>query len=307
MEKIDFSNFDLSFDRKIRFDHAILQSLSFKDFGDKEVFIQRDDLIHPIISGNKWRKLEGWVRYARENGFHTLVTFGGAFSNHLVATAAAGYQLGFKTIGLLRADEHIENHYLSIAKAYGMQVIGVSRELYREKTQLLNEYASLEGHLVIPEGGQGEFAFEGFESLIASFDQPINFIVHASATATTAVGLALAIQKMNLNIRIKSILVLKNLQSQLDYAREYGVDGMIDFVDGFHFGGYAKVTPDLLRFNDHFSDETQILIDPVYAAKALWALREMIHCNEIDGKIAFLHTGGMLGRFSDKFQNIQKR
>lgn len=307
MEKVDFAHFNLSLDRKIDFDHAKLQSLSFIDFGNKEVFIQRDDLIHPIISGNKWRKLEGWVRYARENGFHTLVTFGGAYSNHLVATAAAGYQLGFKTIGLLRADEQIENHYLNIAKAYGMQVVGVSRELYREKTQLLNEYASFEGHLVIPEGGQGELAFEGFESLVASLDQPVDCIVHASATATTAVGLALAIQKMNLDIRIKAILVLKNLQSQIDYARDYGVDGMIDFVDGFHFGGYAKVTPDLLRFNDHFSDETQILIDPVYTAKALWALREMIQCNEIDGKIAFLHTGGMLGRFSDKFQNMQKR
>lgn len=307
MEKVDFTHFNLSLDRNIDFEHAKLQSLSFKDFGNKEVFIQRDDLIHPIISGNKWRKLEGWVRYARDNGYHTLVTFGGAYSNHLVATAAAGYQFGFKTIGLLRADEQIENHYLNIAKAYGMQVVGVSRELYREKTQLLNEYGSLEGHLVIPEGGQGELAFEGFESLVALFDQPIDFIVHASATATTAVGLALAIQKMNLDIRIKAILVLKNQQSQIDYAREYGVDEMIDFVDGFHFGGYAKVTPGLLRFNDHFSDETQILIDPVYTAKALWALREMLHCNEIDGKIAFLHTGGMLGRFSDKFQNIQKR
>ena len=306
MEKVEFTHFDLSLDRKIHFEHAKLQSLSFKDFGDKEVFIQRDDLIHPIISGNKWRKLEGWVRYARENRFHTLVTFGGAFSNHLVATAAAGYQLGFKTIGLLRADEHIENHYLNIAKSYGMQVVGVSREQYREKTELFNEYSSFEGHLVIPEGGQGELAFEGFESLIASFDQPIDFIVHASATATTAVGLALAIQELNLNIRIKAILVLKNLQSQIDYARAYGVEDMIDFVDGFHFGGYAKVTPDLLRFNDHFSDDTQILIDPVYTAKALWALREMIHCNEIDGKIAFLHTGGMLGRFSEKFQNLQK-
>ena len=306
MEKIDFSNFDLTLDRKIRFDHAILQSLSFKEFGNKEVFIQRDDLIHPVISGNKWRKLEGWVKYARENGFHTLVTFGGAFSNHLVATAAAGYQLGFETVGLLRADEHIENHYLSIAKSYGMKVIGVSRELYREKTQLFNDYSSFEGHLVIPEGGQGERAFEGFERLIASFDQTIDYIVHASATATTAVGLALAIQKLNLKIRVKAILVLKNLQSQVDYARAYGVEDMIDFVDGFHFGGYAKVTPDLLRFNDSFIEETQIIVDPVYTAKALWALREMIHCKGIEGKIVFLHTGGMLGRFSEKFQNLKK-
>ncbi len=305
MEKIDFANFDLSVDRKILLEQATLEPLEFSEFNDARVYIQRDDLIHPVISGNKWRKLEGWIRYAKEHNYLTLVTFGGAFSNHLVATAAAGYQLGFKTIGLLRADEHIDNHYLNIARAYGMEIRGVSRELYREKTQLFNEYSSIEGHLVIPEGGQGELAFEGFEALLASFSRPVDRIIHASATATTAVGLALAIKKLKLNIRIKAVLVLKNFQQQLDYAREFGVDDMIDFVDGFHFGGYAKVTPDLLRFNDGFYSETQIMVDPVYTAKALWALREMIQCNEIKGEVVFLHTGGMLGRYSDKFQNMQ--
>jgi 1-aminocyclopropane-1-carboxylate deaminase len=258
------------------------------------------------VSGNKWRKLEGWIRHAKENNFHTLVTFGGAYSNHLVATAAAGNFLGFKTIGILRADEEIDNHYLQIAKAYGMQIRGVSRDQYREKTALLSEYSHLEGCLLIPEGGQGDLALEGFESLVLSWKDKVDVVYHASATATTAVGLAQAIKKLNLSIQIKAVLVLKNLPAQIEYAEQHGLNDIIEFIPDFHFGGYAKFTPELIQFQKDFTDQTGIVIDPVYTAKALYALK--MDCKKClftpNQKVAFLHTGGMLGGMSEKFKNL---
>lgn len=303
---MDFSLESLLGNKDIALSNAILEPLQFSDFGKQSVFIQRDDLIHPIVSGNKWRKLEGWIRHAKENNFHTLVTFGGAYSNHLVATAAAGNFLGFKTIGILRADEEIDNHYLQIAKLYGMQIRGVSRDQYREKTALMSQYSQLEGCLLIPEGGQGDLALEGFESLVLSWKDKVDVVYHASATATTAVGLAKAIKKLNLPIQIKTVLVLKNLPAQIEYVEHHGVNDIIEFIPDFHFGGYAKSTPELIQFQKDFTDQTSIVIDPVYTAKALYALK--MDCEKglftPNQKVAFLHTGGMLGGMSEKFKNL---
>ena len=303
---MDFSLESLLGNREIALSNAILEPLQFSDFGNQSVLIQRDDLIHPIVSGNKWRKLEGWIRYAKEDNIHTLVTFGGAYSNHLVATAAAGNFLGFKTIGILRADEEIDNHYLQIAKSYGMQIRGVSRDQYREKTALISEYSHLEGCLLIPEGGQGDLALEGFESLVLSWKGKVDVVYHASATATTAVGLAKAIKKLNLSIQIKAVLVLKNLNAQIEYTEQHGVLDIIEFIPDFHFGGYAKSTPELIQFQRDFTKQTNIVIDPVYTAKALSALKS--DCEKRlfmpNQKVIFLHTGGMLGGMSEKFRNL---
>ncbi len=303
---MDFPLNALIENREIALSNAILEPLIFSDLGNNSIFIQRDDLIHPIVSGNKWRKLEGWIRHAKENNIHTLVTFGGAYSNHLVATAAAGNFLGFKTVGILRADEEIDNHYLQIAKSCGMQIRGVSRELYREKTALMSEYSQMEGCMVIPEGGQGDLALEGFESLVLTWKDKVDVVYHASATATTAVGLAKAIKKLNLAIQIKAVLVLKNLNAQIEYAEQHGVYDIIDFIPDFHFGGYAKSTPELIEFQKDFTIQTNIMIDPVYTAKALFALKNDSENGVFlsNQKIAFLHTGGMLGGMSEKFKNV---
>jgi 1-aminocyclopropane-1-carboxylate deaminase len=304
MDKISQLLLKFGFDPRQEFslERSILGPLQLPNCGNYGLYIQRDDLIHPVISGNKWRKLEGWVQYAKNGGYHTLVTFGGAYSNHLVATAAAGNMLGFNTIGLLRADEPITNHYLEISSGYGMDIRGISRELFREKSQLTSEFSSLEGHLVIPEGGQGDLAFEGFDQLVLSLAGKVDVILHASATATTAVGLALAIKKYHLEVKVKAILVLKNVQSQIEYATSHGVSEIIEFVDGYHFGGYAKTTEELMNFTSEFELLNQIVIDPVYTSKALWGMREMYLKGAFLGlRVAFLHTGGMLGRFSDKF------
>jgi len=303
---VDFSLTELINNRDIALSRAILEPLIFSNFGKTSIYIQRDDLIHPIVSGNKWRKLEGWIRHAKENNFHTLVTFGGAYSNHLVATAASGNFLGFKTIGILRADEEIDNHYLQIAKSYGMQIRGVSRDQYREKTALMSEYSQLGGCLLIPEGGQGDLALEGFESLVLGWKDKVDFVYHASATATTAVGLAKVIKKLNLSIQIKAVLVLKNLPAQIEYAEQHGLNDIIEFIPNFHFGGYAKYTPELIQFQKDFTEQTGIVIDPVYTAKALYALK--MDCEKglftPNQKVAYLHTGGMLGGMSETFKNL---
>jgi len=303
---VDFTLESLLGNRDIAVSNAVLEPLKFSDFGNQSVLIHRDDLIHPIVSGNKWRKLEGWIHYAKENNIHTLVTFGGAYSNHLVATAAVGNFLGFKTVGILRADEEIDNHYLQIAKTYGMQIQGVSRDQYREKTALMSEYSQLEDCLLIPEGGQGDFALEGFESLVLSWKDKVDVVYHASATATTAVGLAKAIKKFNLPIQVKAVLVLKNLDAQIEYVQQHGVSDIIEFIPDFHFGGYAKSTLELIQFQKDFTEQTNIVIDPVYTAKALFALKYDCENGNLlpSQNVAFLHTGGMLGGMSEKFKNV---
>ena len=264
------------------------------------LWVQRDDLIHPIISGNKWRKLQGWVKYAQTHNYHTLLTFGGAYSNHLVATAAAGHLFGLSTKGILRGDEPLDNLYLQVAKHYGMEISGISRSDFRDKETLYEQFKNQEGVLLIPDGGQGELAFEGFMDLVNSWNEMPQRIIHASATATTAVGLAKAIEARRSTSIISSVLVLKNLQSQVEYAMNHGVIDRISFLEGYAWGGYAKFHPELWQFKQEFEELNGWKIDPVYTAKALYALREELLKGTIDAgeKIVFLHTGGTLTNFT---------
>ena len=142
----------------IEFDnlHAPLQPLRIKGI-EGDVYIQRDDLIHPLVSGNKWRKLQYHILYARQQCKTRLVTFGGAYSNHLLATAAAGAILGLQTTAFLRADEPIDNHYLRAARLFGMELIPVSREDYRDKQGLYDAHFGHHAHaMFIAEGGAGD-------------------------------------------------------------------------------------------------------------------------------------------------------
>lgn len=286
-----------SIDVPINLSQAILQPLNLGFWGiNAEIMIQRDDLIHPLISGNKWRKLEGWLKMASEKNANTLITFGGAYSNHLVATAVAAKQHGLKSVGYLRGDEPINNIYLDIAKAAGMEIIGLSRADFREKSALMDDLIKDSSCLVIPEGGQGTPAFLGFEEMVNSWKICPEVIVHASATASTAVGLATALKKVNHSAKIWSVPVLKNLTAQFGFASENGVAEIIQFRDGYHFGGYAKMPTELIEFQLEFQENTQIIIDPVYNAKALWMLRDSLVRGEINANknLVFLHTGGML-------------
>ena len=277
-----------------------------------DVWIQRDDLIHPVISGNKWRKLVGHLAEMSAKGKRILVTYGGAYSNHLVATAVAAELIGFRSIGILRGDEPLDNHYLRVARGAGMTLVGVSRALYRDKLEALSvvlgdQGLSEEAVYVVAEGGKGEAGFEGFQSLVDGWcARGIAFqhIFHASATATTALGLRIALDQRDLMAEIHAVMVLKNWAEQQGFAEEQGISEKLNFVSGYEFGGYAKGDASLYAFIDQVVARNDVPLDWVYTGKALFALNEWLEVEAKKGTVlsdatgvfpvVFLHTGGVL-------------
>ena len=282
-----------------------------------DVWIQRDDLIHPIVSGNKWRKLTGHLNQMSIEGKRILITFGGAYSNHLVATAVAAQAAGLRCIGILRGEEEMQNHYLDIAKAAGMELHGVSRALYRDKSAalanvLIRLTLTPEDVFVVAEGGSGPLGLIGFNDLVDDWQKTgkrFNHIFHASATGTTAVGLRKALDQSRMNdkgqkdIVIHSILVLKNLIEQMEFAQRHNAE--ISWVEGYEFGGYAKSTEALNDFVQSVSIRNSIAFEPIYTGKALFALNDWLITQkesdalELDKEsgvfpVVFLHTGGTL-------------
>lgn len=282
-----------------------------------DVWIQRDDLIHPVVSGNKWRKLVGHLAQLSMEGKRVLITFGGAYSNHLVATAVAAQASGLRCIGVLRGEEEMKNHYLEIASGAGMELYGVSRALYRDKAAALDQIlrkcdVSPEEVFVVPEGGSGPLGLLGFRDLIDDWQKTgkrIEHVFHASATGTTAVGLRKALDESVINdnlpkeVVVHSILVLKNSTEQLEFAQCHSAD--LTLVEGYEFGGYAKSNPALINFVQSVSLRNGIAFEPIYTGKALFALNDWIIAQkgsttlEWDKEsgvfpVVFLHTGGTL-------------
>lgn len=291
--------------------NSVLQALKADCLGPFEnIFIKRDDLIHPIVSGNKWRKLEFAIKKALAENKNHLVTFGGAYSNHMVATACAGASLGLKTSCFIRGDElqGTANHYLFSAQLYGMELIPVSREQYRLKSTLFEEYFGTQAHTYfVAEGGESTEGIEGVEKIIAELEFVPDYIVHASATATTACGLGSGLQKIQAqNTQVLSIAVLKNKEEQTTKIENLGLQNICEIIEGFECGGYAKTNTELLLFCKDFIRQTGIMIDPVYTGKALFAMAQLLKNGTIDPhkKTVFLHTGGTLGIFSDKFRGL---
>jgi len=318
-----------------------------------EVLIQRDDLIHPLVSGNKWRKLKGWIREAENSDTKLVITFGGAFSNHMIATASSCRLANLKCAIAVRGEEVMENHYLDVAKQEGAITIGIERNIFRDRGRALERFLGLlllehrswvirtlgldlyyslqhfldnevwreidwdlgfigDGFMVIPEGGKGERAFIGFEELVEWWKslEIRPWIFHASATGTTSVGLVRAFEKLGLEYRLSSVLVLKNIDEQqiyfdrfVDFELEYGSH---EFLLDSIFGGYAKTTDELFGFIQEVMElNPDQLFDPIYTAKALYSMNKRLQSDTIDlenGYVPiFLHTGGQLGGFSEKF------
>ncbi len=268
------------------------------DLGSFSFWIQRDDLIHPVVSGNKSRKLQGWLAYYQEQHFQGIVTFGGAFSNHLIATASVCGDLKIPCLGLVRGDEGFSNAYLNYCRARGMELKFVSRSDYRNKDLLSSAYQNHEGrkNLIIPEGGKGELGLKGFDALVASWESDFpDIVVHASATATTAAGLILALQKRGAPTKVLPVLVLKNEAEQKDALKEWDIFDGFEFLSDYHFGGYAKSDSRLLEFINEAQSRLQVPLEPVYSGKAFYALIHEVLPLYTEKKVCFLHTGGCFG------------
>ena len=272
-------------------------------------WIKRDDLIDPYISGNKWRKLKYILEAAYRQQKKHLVTFGGAYSNHLVATAAACARNGLKSSAFVRGDaaECTDNEMLMLCRLFGMELIFTDRTSYRNKPALFEAHFDQDSSAYfVDEGGASPEAVEGCAEIIAELPADIDHLFCAAGTGTTAAGLLKGIVTAGLDTKLHVIPVLKGGDFIADeITRHTGNTSQMMLHTDFHFGGYAKTTPDLISYIKRFSADTGILVDPVYTGKMFYAIDQLIARGHFspEEKVVALHTGGLLGLMGmkDKF------
>ncbi|POG23628.1 1-aminocyclopropane-1-carboxylate deaminase [Aeromonas bestiarum] len=264
------------------------------------LWCKRDDLIHPTISGNKWRKLKYQLQHARTQGIKHLISFGGAYSNHIHALAAAGCQSGLNTTGIIRGEpEAASNSTLSAAKGWGMDLIFVDRQSYRRRQdpEWLAQFAAPDT-LIVPEGGSSPLALPGVAELVDEVPFSPDLWVLPCASGGTLAGLIAGKRDQE---RILAIAVLKGASFIADevcrlHPAAATTPGWQVALD-HHDGGYAKFSPALWQWVQAFSAQTGLPLEPIYSGKAMWGLFRELAAGHIPrgSKIVFIHTGGMQG------------
>lgn len=281
-----------------------------------QLFMKREDLLHPHISGNKWRKLKYNLQAARELGHEVLLTFGGAYSNHIAAVAAAGNEFGFRTLGIIRGEEHQPlNATLTFAQEQGMELRYIDRTTYKEKDrpevvqQLKEQFGAL---YLIPEGGSNALAVQGCAEIVAGIDSnAYDYLCTACGTGGTLAGM---VAGMNRRQQLLGFPVLKGgsfLKAEVDkLTKEY--NGQLyhnyQLMTHYHFGGYAKWTPELLDFMNLFRDVTGIPLDPIYTGKMLFGIYDLVQKGffKPGTRLLAIHTGGLQGiqGFRERFGDL---
>jgi 1-aminocyclopropane-1-carboxylate deaminase len=241
--------------------------------------LKRDDLINPEIPGNKWRKLKYNLQAAQDQGLSRLLTFGGAFSNHIRATAAAGHYFGFETVGVIRGEEHHPlNDCLAYAVARGMTLTYLDRATYRRKTEpevlaaLEREYGPC---YLLPEGGSNGLAVRGTAELVSEITTDFDVICCATGTGGTLAGIAAGLSGPQRALGFAVLKGGKFLEGEVRRLQQeaYGTATTNWSVDvDFHFGGYAKRTSALDSFVADFNDRHDVKLDWLYEAKMLYGL-----------------------------------
>ncbi len=264
------------------------------------LFIRREDLIHPFISGNKFRKLKYNLVQAKAENQDMLLTFGGAFSNHIAAVAYAGKEQGFKTIGIIRGDELEskinENPTLKFAQECGMQFKFVTRENYRQKMEvefIENLKQEFGDFYLVPEGGTNQFAVQGCEEILSKEDAQYDFVCCAVGTGGTISGI------INSCLPHQKVLGFPALKGDFlkEDIRKFARNENWELITDYHFGGYGKVNPELITFINQFYLENQIPLDPIYTGKMVFGVMDLINTNYFpeNSKILLIHTGGLQG------------
>ncbi|BCB86422.1 1-aminocyclopropane-1-carboxylate deaminase [Phytohabitans suffuscus] len=244
--------------------------------------LKRDDLIHPEIPGNKWRKLEHNLAAARARGHRRLLTFGGAYSNHIRAVAAAGHYFGFSTVGVIRGEEHLPlNPTLAYASGRGMRLRYLDRTTYRSKTDpqvIAGLRREIGDFYLLPEGGSNTLALRGCAGLPAEIPFRFDHICCATGTGGTLAGIALGLAGGQ---RATGFSALKGGDFLADEVRRlqtgYGrVTGNWSVETGYHFGGYARRTAELDDFIQDFEERHKIALERTYVAKMLFGVFALV-------------------------------
>ena len=272
---------------------------------DITLVVKREDVLHEHVSGNKFRKLYYNVIEAREKGYDKLLTFGGAYSNHIAATAAAGKELGIQTIGVIRGDELgenleqtlQENPTLRFAVSQGMQLHFVSRKAYRQKTEpefIANLFQLFGKFYLVPEGGTNELAVKGTEEILTPEDKEFDYICSAVGTGGTIAGL---INSTKPHQKVLGFPALKEQFLHQNIAK-YAQSDNWKLIRDYHFGGFAKIDKKLVNFINMVNSLHYLPLDPIYTGKMLYGIIDLIKKDYFPkgSKILAIHTGGLQGK-----------
>lgn len=271
-----------------------------------ELFIKRDELIHPVIQGNKWRKLKYNILQAEKNQQNTLLSFGGAYSNHLHALAATGKQLKLKTIGIIRGEApKALNPCLQDLLDWGMQLKFITRKQYKQKNSahfiqaLQQEFGEF---YLIPEGGNNSAGKKGCAELLDELDTQYDVICCEVGSGTMLSSL---IEHSNSKTtQFLGFAVMKNPQLDQDIkdslnlsAIDTGIATNWTINHDYHFGGFAKTSPELNQFIESFKQDYAIQLEPVYSGKMLWGILDLLKQNYFPAgsRILAIHGGGLQG------------
>lgn len=269
------------------------------------LLIKRVDFVHAVISGNKWYKLKYNLLAAQQQGFDTLLSFGGAYSNHIHALAGAGHVYGFRTIGLIRGEPYQPlNPTLQFAVDHGMALHYLSRAEYRMKDSpaMIERLRQQFGDFyLLPEGGTNVLAVQGCSEMLADVDAEFDVVACACGTGGTLAGVVAGLKGTR---RALGVAVLKGGEFLRDEVRRLLQESGEPQFDnwqvecGYHHGGYAKTTPELMAFMQRFEQQHGILLDPVYTAKLFLALYTMVEQQRFARGTTLLaiHSGGLQGR-----------
>ncbi len=296
-----------------------LQEVTFPPITDRGIrlLVKRDDLIHSEVSGNKWRKLKLNIEKLRQRGNSCLLTLGGAHSNHTAATAAAAEMYGLRSIGVIRGeDANMSNFTLSFARAKGMELYPISRQDYRRarEGELREEFHSQFGAFYfVPEGGANDLGRMGCMDIMKELGSAAaDRVFVACGTGTTFCGMGLANLGQSMIYGVSALrggaYLMEGVRSSL--CDLLGVEAgeeilsRMRFLDNFHFGAYARITPELTEFMRSFFRYTGIRLDPIYTAKCAFAMKTLAEDAENDGlqvggydgeTWVLVHSGGLQG------------
>ena len=280
------------------------QKIDYQNDYGIELYIKREDVLHDEISGNKFRKLKYNLDEAKRQGKSRLMTFGGAYSNHIAAVAAAGRDYGFETIGVIRGDElalkYQENPTLKKAMQDGMQFYFATRTQYRDKMNVvfLEKLQQQFGDFyVIPEGGTNQLAVKGCEEILTEEDEVFDFICCAVGTGGTISGI---INSLQTHQKALGFPALKG-DFLYDDIRPYVKNQQWDLILDYHFGGYAKVSDELRLFIKEFNQKYLITLEPIYTGKMAFGVLDLISKGKFPekSKVLIIHTGGLQGLHSN--------
>jgi 1-aminocyclopropane-1-carboxylate deaminase len=294
--------------------HTPLQKISdpVLDAFGVNLYVKREDLIHPLVSGNKWRKLKYNLLQAKAEGKDTLLSFGGAFSNHIYALAAAGKEFGFKTIGVIRGkDASEDNPTLSFAKSCGMQLYMIDRDQYKKKDNpvFIEEMKErFHGPYVIPEGGSNVYAVRGCAEIIEEINIDFDYVCSPCGTGATLAGLITGLggkkRALGFSVLKGENLLTSEVKKLLNEFEGRSYDNW-DIRTDYHFGGYAKSAQELQSFIGRVEKLHQIIYEPVYTGKMMYGIYDLINKSYFKPgeTIVAIHTGGLQGLEGLKLKN----